>query len=575
MAELPRIVSGRAQVSGVPNITLPEVSFGGIESNIAYQQQAAYQGQVAQVLDRMSRTVFGVAGEMSQRAGLQFAAENPLTGEQLQAMSKGDMSGVKLGTPLNVFNSALRKARALEVSGHAEIEAREQLIGLLQKAEMGEIDATQLRDQMTSMMNGYGEAIAQIDPDAAFKYRATMGAVGGRVLEKVAELDGQKRLLANTVKVQRLYTNMQKEIATAATTKMPIDPVTGQEMPVDMYIDALKENFLANASTLVGTRGATEYLARMDSDINASKINAISQYLITDPRFSRDPNAILRLARGDAGSASNAYQSLLPEDQAKVQAAFMTNSANNFTLQRRNQEASESGSKRQFTSLYTMYHLADDPAQKAALREQMLRHPSLTNEMVRELTGEPSTSEVGELSVRSQLFNGTITTEDQLWAETEARGVYGKERAQIFNAFNTLYSTVNGSYVKSKFRLAANIPEGVFTLDPRSDAAIKVRNMEIELLAAQKQAADMAQPFDVKAAVDNIADRAISARESATVQGAKRQLGEYEERIGGVPITRENFAALKYRIETGQEKRISKSALGAIESLLNTIEGTP
>jgi hypothetical protein len=559
----------------VPNITLPEVSFGGIESNIAYQQQAAYQGQVAQVLDRMSRTVFGVAGEMSQRAGLQFAAENPLTGEQLQAMSKGDMSGVKLGTPLNVFNSALRKARALEVSGHAEIEAREQLIGLLQKAEMGEIDATQLRDQMTSMMNGYGEAIAQIDPDAAFKYRATMGAVGGRVLEKVAELDGQKRLLANTVKVQRLYTNMQKEIATAATTKMPIDPVTGQEMPVDMYIDALKENFLANASTLVGTRGATEYLARMDSDINASKINAISQYLITDPRFSRDPNAILRLARGDAGSASNAYQSLLPEDQAKVQAAFMTNSANNFTLQRRNQEASESGSKRQFTSLYTMYHLADDPAQKAALREQMLRHPSLTNEMVRELTGEPSTSEVGELSVRSQLFNGMITTEDQLWAETEARGVYGKERAQIFNAFNTLYSTVNGSYVKSKFRLAANIPEGVFTLDPRSDAAIKVRNMEIELLAAQKQAADMGKPFDVKAAVDNIADRAISARESATVQGAKRQLGEYEERIGGVPITRENFAALKYRIETGQEKRISKSALGAIESLLNTIEGTP
>ena len=575
MAELPRIVSGRAQVSGVPNITLPEVSFGGIESNIAYQQQAAYQGQVAQVLDRMSRTVFGLAGEMSQRAGLQFAAENPLTGEQLQAMSKGDMSGVKLGTPLNVFNSALRKARALEVSGHAEIEAREQLIGLLQKAEMGEIDATQLRDQMTSMMNGYGEAIAQIDPDAAFKYRATMGAVGGRVLEKVAELDGQKRLLANTVKVQRLYTNMQKEIATAATTKMPIDPVTGQEMPVDMYIDALKENFLANASTLVGTRGATEYLARMDSDINASKINAISQYLITDPRFSRDPNAILRLARGDAGSASNAYQSLLPEDQAKVQAAFMTNSANNFTLQRRNQEASESGSKRQFTSLYTMYHLADDPAQKAALREQMLRHPSLTNEMVRELTGEPSTSEVGELSVRSQLFNGMITTEDQLWAETEARGVYGKERAQIFNAFNTLYSTVNGSYVKSKFRLAANIPEGVFTLDPRSDAAIKVRNMEIELLAAQKQAADMGKPFDVKAAVDNIADRAISARESATVQGAKRQLGEYEERIGGVPITRENFAALKYRIETGQEKRISKSALGAIESLLNTIEGTP
>jgi hypothetical protein len=310
---LPQLQGGQVQIGGVPNAVLPEVQFGQRDVSTAYQAQARYQQSVSTVIDRMTQTVFGVAEGMSQRAGLQFAAENPLTNEQLDAMSRGDMSEVSLGSPLNVFNSAVRKARAIEVSGHAEVEAREQMVVLLEKANMGEMDATQVQDQIAAITNGYGESLAQIDPDASYKFRATMGAVGGRVIEKVAELDGQKRMIGNTVKVQRLYTTMQQEIALAATTKMPIDQTTGQEIPADVYIDALKTNFLSNAQALIGTNAAMQYVGNIDNDINVAKVNAISQSLITDPKFANDPNAINRLIRGDAGSASNAYQTLLPD----------------------------------------------------------------------------------------------------------------------------------------------------------------------------------------------------------------------------------------------------------------------
>ena len=182
MAELPRLVGGRAQVTGVPNVVLPEVQFGRRDVSAAYREQAAYQGALAQTISRMTNAVFGMAEDMSQRAGQQFAAENPLTAEQLQAMSRGDMSQVDLGSPLNVFNSAVRKARAIEVSGHAEIEMRQQMVDLLEKANMGELDTDQVYEQITAMSNGYGQSLAQIDPDAAYKFRATAATIGGRVI---------------------------------------------------------------------------------------------------------------------------------------------------------------------------------------------------------------------------------------------------------------------------------------------------------------------------------------------------------------------------------------------------------
>ena len=128
MAELPLVQGFRTQIQNAPAAAMPQVTFGERNPQIALESQARYQGAVGEVLDRMSRAVFGVASDMSQRAGLQFAAENPMTPEQLQAMSKGDMSQVSLGSPLNVFNAAVRKARAFEVSAHAEAEARDQLI---------------------------------------------------------------------------------------------------------------------------------------------------------------------------------------------------------------------------------------------------------------------------------------------------------------------------------------------------------------------------------------------------------------------------------------------------------------
>lgn len=574
MATLPKVQGGRTQIQGVPNVVLPEVQFGQRDVSSAAREQARYQDAMGDIIGRMTSTVFGAAEGMSQQAGLQFAAENPLTAEQLQAMSRGDMSQVDLGSPLNVFNSAVRKARALEVSGHAEAEARQQMIELLDKANMGELNADQAYDQITAITNGYGESIAQIDPDAAYKFRATAGAIGNRVLEKVGELDSQKRMIANTVKVQRMYTNLQQEIALAATTKMPIDLETGQEISSDVYIDALKQNFLVNAQALVGVTGASQYVNTIDDDINTSKVNAISQYLLSDPTFANDPNAVLRLSRGDAGSASNAFSTLLPEQQNQVIAAYMTADGQNYTLQRRRAEGTAENSKRDFTSLYMQYSFVDDPVREAELLTQMLEHPALTNSMVDTLKASTSVSSPeGEIIVEGMIRNGEITSEDQLWYHADMYGVVGKPVGQLFNRYRNLYSTVDGSYVKRKIKQAANVPEGLVQIDPKSEYAKKIKRYEDEFIEAQLTAQREGVSFSAKKTVDEIAANAIRERETADKQAARRQLSTYEERIGGRTITMQDYATLKYRVENGSENRLTTRDLRVIENLLQRIEG--
>lgn len=572
MAELPLVQGFRTQVQNAPSPALPQVSFAQQNPEIAYQAEARYQGTVGDVLDRMSRAAFGVAGELSQRAGLQFAAENPLTPAQLQAMSKGDMSDVKLGSPLNVFNSAVRKARAIEVSAHAEVEAREQLVKLMQRAEAGELSTDEVRSQIAALTNGYGSAIAKVDPDASFKYRAAMATVGGRVIEKVAEFEGQKRIIANSVKVQRLMTTMQQEIALASTSKMPIDPATGKEMPMTQYVDALKQNFLTNATALLGPAAAAQYVGRIDKDINDTMVNAVAQHISTDPQFAGRPDAVQRLLRGDAGSASNAFQALLPDDKAKVVAAYMTADAQKYTLQQRAKAQGEEGGRRQLTSLFVNYSLETDPERKAALQVRMLQHPSLTMDLAKTLTDPPKTSETGKAIVESLIRNGQITTEAQLWKAGQDYAVYDKDLGQLFTKYLNLYAPVDGSYVKGKLRQAANVPEGLVQIDPKSDYAKKISRYEDEFLEEQRRAMAENRPFSAKETVDKIAKNAIASRETADVNAAKNQLKPYEEKLGGTKITKESYEALKYRVENGTEKRVQKRDLPVIKMLVDKIE---
>lgn len=481
MAELPQLIGGRAQVAGVPNVALPEVRFGQRDVSTAYRAQAEYQGTMAQVINRMTQSVFGAAEEMSTQAGLQFSAENPLTQEQLEAMSKGDMSQVQLGSPLNVFNAAVRKARAIELSGHAEIEARQQIEDLIQKAELGEIDTDSLYGQITAITNGYGESLAKVDPDSAFKFRATVSAIGGRAIEKVAEMDAIKRRNVNMVKVDQLMNMTLKEIERAATTKMPIDPNTGQEMSVDSYINALKENFVTNANALVGGAAASQMYNQLNASVDRAKVSAISQYLNTNPAFANSASGIERLLRGDAGSASNAFQSLPANLQTEVIADYR-----NLKAQRRAdmQAGMEQANKAREAELRGLIFQFYDPTTPPEIREQIGRtiasDNSISTSQIQTFlnpnrpAGDPVTYSKLEYGVKTGVYSSIA----QIESDAIEAGMNGKQVADLIQAFTAgPIQTAPERAAQSQLRQWAGVPDVVssFTSDAERLHFIKLQ----------------------------------------------------------------------------------------------------
>jgi hypothetical protein len=75
MAELIRTQGYRTQVQNVPGAATPSVSFGQRRPEIAFQAQANYQNNIAQAIDRMSNTLFGLSETFGQEAGQQYVAE--------------------------------------------------------------------------------------------------------------------------------------------------------------------------------------------------------------------------------------------------------------------------------------------------------------------------------------------------------------------------------------------------------------------------------------------------------------------------------------------------------------------
>lgn len=555
MAELPLIQGSRALVQNAPSPALPQVSFAQQNPQIAYEAEARYQGTLGDVLDRMSRAAFGVASEMSQRAGLQFAAENPLTPEQLQAMSKGDVSNVNLGSPMNVFNAAVRKARAIEVSAHAEVEAREQLVKLMQRAEAGELSTDDVRSQIAALTNGYGSAIAKVDPDASFKYRAAMATVGGRVIEKVAEFEGQKRIIANSVKVERLLTTMQQEIALASTSKMPIDPATGKEMPVTQYIDALKENFIINASGLVGPTAAARYVDKMNKDVNDSMVAAIGQYLNTDPSFANAPNATDRLIRGDAGSASNAFQSLPYDVRNQVIANYR-----NTRAQRKadSESAMAEAKKREDAAVRELVFQFLDPNTPEDVRvkigRQVARSSSLSiSQMDMFLNpdkrpGDPVMFAKMEVGIST----GVYKTIEDIEADARSVGLNGKQTADLIKTFGKgVTMTESEKDARRILRQNAGVPDlvSVFTTDkekPKFDKNIALQKIMDDLITGYRTENPSAiVPYQ------DLAQKAIDQYEKTFASQKTR-----EAAIADVRRILENEA--RKALEKGDEKKASR-----------------
>ena len=231
-----RIESRGVQIAAPGGAPMERVVPQQVDYMVAAREQARTASTMGEILDRMSQTVFGMAKDMAQEEALKFAASNPITDEQLQLAKEGlpsAISGVgKLGSDVTVYGKALQKARMLQLSGHFEMEGRNELTKMLVDVQNGQADSQSVAAKIANVTDGYAKSLAQIDGEAAIKFRATMATHGNTVLNAAYEAEQKRRKATDLAKFDLDFDNSM-QLLEAAVFRGYWSDKNNQQRPVD------------------------------------------------------------------------------------------------------------------------------------------------------------------------------------------------------------------------------------------------------------------------------------------------------------------------------------------------------
>ena len=576
MATLPLIQSGRVEnvnISGavLPTVNAPQVEYTGLKAG------AQYADTVSQTLDRLSRNLFGIASEAAKQAGMQYVADNPITDEQLQAAKDGDVTALQLGGPMNIFDQAIRKARAFEVSSTFEAEARNELTTMLTKIESGEMKVDAVQTNINSMMAGYSKSISQIDPEASLKFRATIATVGNTVLAKATELQLKREKDQRLIKFDQDFDNSVRLLEASVSQGFWVDPKTGVKRSVEDLIDVYRQTINTSALLLGDAQLQKTYSEKFEKAQAEAKVNAVSAF-VTDMKFSANSEVGLAMIQSNnLGKMSDVYANMPYDSKAKVLANYM------ITMNQRTDadKARKAAEKRaDEIELYGLYSQAismseTDPQRKGLVSKIAalgVKNPDAVPLSILKDLQEPSKegNAMVEFNALSQIYSGAITSSDQL---QKIAGLTGKQYISLLKTLHSENKADDSRLNREVSRLAGipTIPGQVVIVDPKG-TAFRQRNILMakveEIRAKAAIEGKVVTTEDIVSQLETYVDK---QRNSESAKAAKTTLETYAKKdwING-PITRDSLPALELK---AKDNKIRDNELRRIRQLLDQAEG--
>jgi hypothetical protein len=570
MATLPILDQTQAMIGQAPGSAARGATPQPIE-RMGLRAAANYQSNVAQSLDRISNTLFGVNRKLAEDAGYQYVAENPLTPEQLQAIARGDVRKVvTAGSGINIQQNVIRKARAFEIAGHADIEARKVIIEMLPDIEQGNISSKDAQIKLATVLDGYSRSLVQIDPEASLKFRATIASLGNTVLEKAAVAELKRVKAENNIKLELDFQRVQQELEEVFSRSSWGEFQDGTPLSPDQFADAIKQSFITKAALIGGQEQALSYVQKFPAAIRQAKVNAVTRYITTDTEMTKDPlDTYGRLRRGDVGMMSQVYQSMDQDDKAKVISNLMSDVSNKASLAEKRRKDQELVDKDAALDLYEQWLQSNNPAEKRRLQQDLLDLNVLTLEQTQNLL-DPDAAKTSPnviFFLEDQIDSGVITNSADLLNVGSKRGVTGKDMVDLRRRLSGRVT----SEVKSTIRRLAGIPEGLVNIDPKGAEAKKYLDIQQRLETERAKAVAEGKPFDQLGVLRQIEVEGQQKRDTAAATAARRRLEVYEKRTGA-KITSQTLPFLREQVQSGKSD-IKPRELQQIERLVKQAEG--
>lgn len=573
MAELSLLQSGRVDNMAVPNAVTPQVSTPQV-NYVGMKAAVEYQNTLSESLDRLSSSLFGIAKNAAQESGMQYVADNPVTPEQLEAAKRGDVS--KMNVPQNsvsIYDQAVRKARAFEVSSHFEAEARNDLNVMLTAVEQGAATTEQVQQKIGTMMAGYSKSLNGVDPEASLKFRATIATMGNTVIAKAAEFEIKRQKQQQLIKFDRDFDNSVRLLEAAVSQGFWVDPKTQQVRSIDDFADVYRQTILTSSLLLGDSNIQKQYSDKFEAALKNAKINAVSAF-VTAADYSADFSVGLqRLQVGDVGKMKEVFAGMPQDDKAKVIANYMVSFNQKHTIQQAQREdAKRAALASAIPLLERAWALPEGSPERASITKKInsisMSNPDAVplsylkdlNEPAKE--GNPQV----EFNVLQGIYNGTINTPEQI---DKTPGLSGKQKVTLLKSLTTEDRRDQKELDNGLARLAGipTMPGQITVIDPKGTEFKRLQGLRAEAQQIQAEATRDGKIMTPRQILTQMEGNLEKRRNTEQAKAARTQLETVYEKKAGGKITRDSLPALE------KSGKLNANEIRQVKRLLDQADG--
>lgn len=565
---------------------------------VAGRAQAESNQVMGQMLDRMSAGLFEYAGKMRIEEGLKYAAENEITQDQLFD-SHGGLLDVDLGGGVSIkkgkveksalsmlpskFNEAVKKARSAQLANLFQQEGNAELIKIVSDIEQGNSSASSknVLEKINTFTKASSEVLAQVDPEAAIRFNATMATHGNAVYKSALEAESK---FNKRVREQKFITDFNSQIKL-----MEVNIANNPQILDSTYEAGLKTLQQTVLTEGIGPELANKYINDYKKEFNNAKINVVTRHLMSDDYMADPMTTLSKIRTGDIGNLSNVLKNMISNDYdsvAKVTANYMlaVNQREELSNRKRDQDK-RNGEAAAINLLEKIYPIKDlkNPKRVAYVNELMALPPgSIPIGTIKDLLEpekEGDGNPVAEYNALGMIFEGKITTKEQL---DKIPGLNPRQRLGLLKSLRTENKDGLRALDAGLNKLAgiASEPGAIVVIDQKSEEWKRKQQLKVRVAEIESEAANEGKVLTERQIIDRMEKEILDKKNSTEAKQAKESLDNFTvDRAGKVkpdrdwitgPVNKQTLPALREKAK-GDPKKLRQ--IQEIERLLKVSEG--
>lgn len=552
----------RFQPMGVQFADLPRVSTASQEVGAQMLQTQAQQfDQIGRAVDRMTAFFQDKAVTEAQKQGLRYAAENPLTKDQIDTALKTEGRAPRVKGAGSIFQESYEQMQAQLLSSELQLEGQKQISALAAAIKAGApVDLGQMQLELKDMIDGYSSTIMALDPKEAVRLRASLATAGNTLYKEAAERSVVLQREQTDARLNQAITDSGPLIEAVLAKAGTIDTETQRPVDVDQLLEILRKPYY-NA---IRVTGSSKHIDAFNKKIEEAKVGVLTS-TATSPTFAADASTAMgKVAKGDFGAMTTVYQSLPEGEKQKVRERTLK-FFSDMESARKLDEAKQKELQQQEGNTLSIEFL--NPKTTAARKQEIVKRMVMIDQMTLQQAQDalkPKAAEANpqlEVSLYEQIKNGRITNIGQL-------------SPYVRQLSNSQYESLGRAVVDIQYRnavdkinLAAGITQNM--INPGQDKINKKDGYMREFNRLLSTKTPNAQGVEVylspaeaaTKAIDNYSSNQVTKQKAAARENAEKAIQEAFKKkkieMPGVPI--EQIDLSQYRsLSTAEREAIQK-----------------